>query len=248
VIRAGACVNTPGARFARTRCAPLLLVGLALSLSSSLLLAQEGRPHYRGFVLGSDLSSVSARVNVAASDATVVHARPALMQDLKWRPSYFVAGTNQPQTDVVEQIVFSFYDDQLFRLTIDYDRQRTEGMTAADMVAALSETYGSAVKPTLRANSASASAMDVESGVPISRWATDEYSVALFRSTLGQAFRVVVTSTALDALARTADAQAVRLDLREAPQRAIAKQKKDAEDARLSEEKTRATNKAAFRP
>ena len=57
-----------------------------------------------------------------------------------------------------------------------------------------------------------------------------------------------MTSTALDALARTADAEAVRLDQREAPQRAIAKQKKDAEDARLSEEQTRATNKAAFRP
>jgi hypothetical protein len=38
------------------------------------------------------------------------------------------------------------------------------------------------------------------------------------------------------------------VDQREAPQRAIAKQKKDAEDARLSDEQTRATDKAAFRP
>jgi hypothetical protein len=240
-------LNTPRAPSARSRCAAFLLSGLVLFLSNSPLLAQEARPHYRGFVLGSGLSSVSTQVNAAASDATVIHARPALMQDLKWRLPYFVDGSNQPQTDTVEQIVFSFYNDQLFKLAIDYDRQRTAGMTAADMVAALSETYGPAVKAKPRAISPSASTTDVE-GVPLSRWATNEYSVALFRSTFGEGFRVVVTSTALDALARTADAEAVRLDQREAPQRAIAKQKKDAEDARLSEERTRATNKAAFRP
>jgi hypothetical protein len=241
-------LNTPRAPSARSRCAPFLLAGLVLFLSKSPLLAQAVRPHYRGFVLGSGLSSVSAQVKAAASDATVVHARPALMQDLKWRLPYFVDGSSQPQTDTVEQIVFSFYNYQLFKLVIYYDRQRTSAMTAADMVAALSETYGPAVKAKPRAISASASAADIEAGVPLSRWATSEYSVALFRSTFGEGFRVVVTSTALDALARTADAEAVRLDQREAPQRAIAKQKKDAEDARVSEEQTRATNKAAFRP
>ena len=136
-------VNTLRAPSARSQWAPLLLAGLVLFLSNSPLLAQEARPHYRSFVLGSALSSVSAQVKAAASDATVVHARPALMQDLKWRLPYFVDGSSQPQTDTVEQIVFSFYNDQLFKLAIDYDRQRTAGMTAADMAAALSETYGS---------------------------------------------------------------------------------------------------------
>jgi hypothetical protein len=57
-----------------------------------------------------------------------------------------------------------------------------------------------------------------------------------------------VTSTALDALARSATVLAIGLDQREAPQRAIAQQKKDDEDARTSQEKARVTNKAAFRP
>jgi hypothetical protein len=57
-----------------------------------------------------------------------------------------------------------------------------------------------------------------------------------------------VTSTELDALARSAAALAVRLDQREAPQRAIDQRKKDDEDARTSQEKARVTNKAAFRP
>jgi hypothetical protein len=40
----------------------------------------------------------------------------------------------------------------------------------------------------------------------------------------------------------------VRQDQREAPERAIAQQKKAAEEARLSLEATRTTNNAAFRP
>ena len=54
--------------------------------------------------------------------------------------------------------------------------------------------------------------------------------------------------TRLEALARTADAQAIRLDQREAPQREIAREKKEVEDTRLSQAKARAANKAAFRP
>jgi hypothetical protein len=38
------------------------------------------------------------------------------------------------------------------------------------------------------------------------------------------------------------------MDEREAPQREIARQKKETEDARTSQEKARLANKAAFRP
>ena len=223
------------------------LLGLALILSTASLHSQD-RPHYRDFVLGSGLSAVSAQVKAAASDATVVHKRPALIQQLQWRQPYFIAGSNETQTDPVEQIAFSFYNDQLFRLVIEYDRQRTRGMTDADMIRALSDAYGPVVKPKSRATQAASSQIDVDTGTPISRWGTDDYSVVLFRASFGEGFQVVVTSTALDALARTADAQAVRQDQREAPERAIAQQKKAAEDARLSLEATRATNNAAFRP
>jgi hypothetical protein len=223
------------------------LVGLALILSAAPLHSQD-QPHYRDFVLGSRLSAVTTQVKASASEATVVHERPALIQQLQWRQPYFIAGSNETQTDPVEQIAFSFYNDQLYRLVIDYDRQRTKGMTDADMVRALSEAYGPAMKPKAKATQAAASRSDVDTGMSISRWGTDDYSVVLFRASFGEGFQVVVTSTALDALARTADAQAVRQDQREAPERAIAQQKKAAEDARLSLEATRATNNAAFKP
>jgi hypothetical protein len=62
------------------------------------------------------------------------------------------------------------------------------------------------------------------------------------------AFRLIVTEPALDALAQKAAAQARRLDDQEAPQREIAKQKKEQEDARAAADKARVANKGAFRP
>ena len=53
----------------------------------------------------------------------------------------YFRGAARP-TDAVARVTFGFYNDQLFRIVVDYDRLRTEGMTEADMVGAISETYG----------------------------------------------------------------------------------------------------------
>jgi hypothetical protein len=224
-----------------------VVTGIAVVLSLSGLSGQTS-PHYRDFMLGSTLSTVSAQVKASAADVRPIHQRPALIQDLSWRAPYFVGNSNEPRKDPVQQITFSFYNDQLFRMAIDYDRQRTEGLTDADMIGALSEVYGPATTPTPRSPSTFLSRIDVMSGIPVSQWGTAEYSVVLVRASFGAGFQVVVTSTPLDELARAADAEAVRLDQREAPLRAIARQKQDAEDARAAQEKARVANKATFRP
>ena len=82
----------------------------------------------------------------------------------------------------------------------------------------------------------------------MARWGDADYSVVLYRSSYASGFRMIVTSLRLDALARTAKAQALRLDERDAPRREIARQKKEAEDARAAQDKARVANKAAFRP
>jgi hypothetical protein len=76
-----------------------------------------------------------------ATAAKVLHARPAAIVELEWRPRYSSRGES-PQTDPVDTMLFRFYDDQLYTIIVDYDRRRTEGMSAADMIAAVSETYG----------------------------------------------------------------------------------------------------------
>jgi hypothetical protein len=225
----------------------LTMIVLGLVLSAHALLGQD-RSRYRDFLLGGDLRSVSALTSVAASNAKTIHQRPAVMQELEWRPPYSVNESTARQNDPVRQIVFSFYDDQLSRMVVDYDRYRTAGLTDADMIDAISVAYGPPLKPSAKSTRTIVPQIGDESGTPVARWGDADYSVVLYRASYESGFRLLVTSPRLEALARIADAQAIRLDQREAPQRELARQKKEVEDARLADEKARNTNKAAFRP
>ena len=98
-----------------------------------LLLAQSARSQdhtlYRNYRLGSDVTSVAALAKVPAAGAKTVYQRPNLIQELDWRRPYVMSGSDMSQSDAVQRIVFSFYDDQLFRIVVDYSPQRTAGMT-----------------------------------------------------------------------------------------------------------------------
>jgi hypothetical protein len=225
------------------------MAAAGLVLSPWLLQGQgQDRSRYRDYRLGGDLSSISALTGVAQSEVKTLHVRPAMMQELQWRRRYSAGGATPAQIDPVQQIVFSFYNDQLSRMVVDYDHDRTAGMTDLDMIEAISTAYGPRLNPPARAARVGASSLEEESGAALARWGDADYSVVLYRSSYGSGFRIIVTSPRLEALARTADAQAIRLDEREAPQREIARQKKDVEDSRASQEKARTANKADFRP
>jgi len=228
-----------------TRTLASVALGLVLATHSP---HAQGRPQYRDFQLGADLLSVSALAKATDSGVKTIHVRPALIQQVEWRRPYFVSESSANQDDPVEQIVFNFYNDQLFRLVISYDRQRTSGMTDADLTDAISLQYGAPLKPGVKGVPSVVSQVDAEFSTPVARWGGADYSVVLYRRSYASEYRVIVTSPSLDALARTAAAQAIRLDEREAPQREVARQKKEVEDAQVSQEKVRVTNKAAFRP
>ena len=218
---------------------------LGVMLAGSALHGQTAA-HYRDFELGGDMAAVATRTGVNVSEAKTVHTRPAMMQDLEWRRPY--NGSDAAAIDSVQRIAFSFYNDQLFRLVVDYDRERTEGMTDADMIEAISMVYGMPVKPVGRASSGQVISSDEEFGARVAGWGDAEYSAVLYRSSYESQFKMVVTSFRLNALARTAAARAVRLDERDAPALERARQKKSADDARASKAKARLANKAAFKP
>jgi len=203
---------------------------------------------YRNFELGVNVAAVSALTGLATSDAKTIHQRPALLQDLEWRPSHWRASETLPSTDPVQQIGFSFYNDRLFRIVVDYDRDRTEGMTDVDMVEAISAVYG--VSAARAAGPARiASRVETESGSPVARWGDAAHIVVLYRtSSYRGGFRLIVTDPALDDLARKATTQAVRLDDQEAPKREVARLKKEQDDGRTAAEKARLANKKVFRP
>jgi hypothetical protein len=216
---------------------------------STHALGGQGLSQYRNFGLGSDVASVSTRAGIASSEAKVIYQRPAVLQDLEWRPSRWIAGSTAASTDPVERILFSFYNDQLFRVVVDYGHERTEGMTGADMIEAISAVYGTPLPRTSRAAGRMPSRLDIESGSPVARWGDTEHAVVLYQtSSYGAAFRLVVTDARLDALARKAETQALRLDDQEAPAREIARQKKEVDDGRAAAAKARVANKGVFRP
>ena len=204
---------------------------------------------YRNFALGSDVASVSALAGVAPAEAKTIHQRPAVLQDLEWRPSRWLAGSTTSSVDPVEQIRFSFYNDQLFRVVVDYGHERTEGMTGADMIEGISSVYGAPLPRSSRAAGLPVSQLDTESGSLVARWGDSEHRVVLYQtSSYGATYRLIVADGRLDAMARKAEAQAARLDDQEAPAREIARQKKERDDGRAAAAKARVANKGVFRP
>ncbi len=239
------CIIPPLLALLLWRPAPAALAAAAVALSLLVVMPAyaQSQPGYRDYQLGADLASTAGLAGVAASDATTIHTRPAVMQELRWQRPY------STKDDAVQQIVFSFYNDQLSRMVVDYDHDRTAGMTDADLIEALSAPYGPPVKSTVKNRPVAMSQVEQESGTILARWGSPEFSVALYRSSAyGSGFRIIVTSPRLEALARAATAKASQLDEREAPQREIERQKKDADDARAAQAKARLANKAAFRP
>jgi hypothetical protein len=209
----------------------------------------QGVSQYRNFAFGSDLVSVSALAGINPAGAKTIHQRPAVLQDLEWRPSRWVAGSTASSVDPVEQILFSFYNDQLFRVVVDYGHDRTEGMTAADMIEGISSVYGAPLPGSSRVGGRAASQLETESGSLVARWGDTEQRAVLYHtSSYGAAFRLIVTDVRLDDLARTAGTQAGRLDAQEAPAREIARQKQERDDAGVAAAKARAANKKVFRP
>ena len=92
---------------------------------------------YREFQLGMNLVTVAQQSDITA-EARVIHRRPELIQDLMWLPAPARVPGALTQGDSARKVLFSFYNDQLFRIVVTYDRERTEGLTAEDMVEAIS--------------------------------------------------------------------------------------------------------------
>jgi hypothetical protein len=217
---------------------------VAFAMSTSLLSAQE-RIGYREFALRSDIESVAKLAGIASTGAKVVHERPVVMQQLEWRPRYSAANA-QAQTDPVDLVLFDFYDNQLFKVTVEYAARRVEGLTVSDMVEAISAVYGPSTKVLPTTSPAPVPYGGTETTV--ATWGDAGYSASLLRVAYPDSFKLVIRLTELDDLARVASAQAGRLDRAEAPRRELERQQKAAAEALEAQKKAGATNKAAFRP
>ena len=193
---------------------------------------------YRNFQLNSDLAAVAKQAGKDPSSAKMLYQRPALIQELSWQAK---------PMDSVKEIVFRFLNRELFSMVVAYDRSSTAGLTAQDMIDGISTTYGAGVDPATDITVLSMYGGE-ESVKVLARWQDADWSYNLVRFKYETNFALVAVSNRLDADARTAIDEAVRLDKQEAPQKAVDRQNKEDEDKRVEQEKLRVANKPGFRP
>jgi hypothetical protein len=219
-----------------TRAAAILL--LYAGLGTSILCAGDFSS-YRGLRFGMDLPTAAKLAGMKPSEARLVHQRPAVIQELDWQPG------SPALADPLREGLLCFYNGELFRMVVTYDRYRIEGMTAEDLTEAISATYGMATKPTTEITFHSNYA---EVASVMARWEDSEYSYNLVRTGDGSSFAMVLYSKRVNALAEASNVEALRLEAQEAPQKAIDLQKKKDDEKRLELEKARSVNKPNFRP
>jgi len=200
---------------------------------------------YRNFQFGETLTALAKQAALALSDAKVIHERPALIQELEW--PIWLSGASSSPTDPVKTILFSFYNGELFRIVVIYDRSETEGLTAGDMMEAISAKYGTATKPADTEITFSSAQVYDDSERILACWEDAQYSFNLYRSTYQPTFGIIAFSKKLDVLARAATAQANRLDTQTTPQQEIQNQQTDDTKNRELLEKARQANKPNFR-
>jgi hypothetical protein len=224
----------------------LLAFSLPSDPVSAPLIDTPDLSRYREFQFGMSPAAIAKQGGIEPSEARTIHQRPAVIEELAWRPTRSFAPS--APSDSVSEVLFSFYNGELFRMVVNYDRIRTEGLTDGDMVEAISAKYGIATKPGAKVILFSSSQVYNDSEKIIARWEDPQYSFNLFRSTYQPTFGMLVFSKRLDALAQAAIAEAVRLDEQGAPEREIERQRKQDAVERAEQEEARVLNKAAFRP
>ena len=147
------------------------------------------------------------------------------------------------QSDSVEQILFSFYNGELYKVFMIYDRPSTEGLTEADMVKSISAKYGPATIVAPEVDSATNERYNSKQK-PVASWEDAQYSFGLVRSSFSDVLGLVVFSKQVNAQAELAIAEAARLDEQEGPKREAERQKKQTDDLEVARQK----NQKSFRP
>ena len=223
----------------------------AFVLSIPLLCAVIGAPllpaadlsAYRGFRFGMSVQQAADLAGMKNTDATTIHQQPSLINELDFQPNLFHASA--PKEDPVSRIALTFYQGELARIGVAYDRYKVDGMTEDDMIKALSASYGTAARPTAEIAYHSYYA---ETAPVLARWEDSQYSYDLIRSDDRSSFTMILYSKRLDALAQPAILEAVRLEALSAPEREAERARKQAADNQALQEKSRLSNIASFRP
>jgi hypothetical protein len=227
-----------------------ILISLAAVLISAPTVLGQNFAKYQKFSLGTSLAEVSKQVGPYSHETTLVHQRPAVIQELTFWPLNF---SSSVRVDKVWQILFSFYNGELYRIVVTYEQDATAGLTEDDMVQAMSVRYGTATGAATDVNFFPTNYLDSSTDTVISffptsdpdrsadrviaRWEDSQNAVSLLRSSNLTSFRLAITSKQLDAQAEAAIVESVKLENEEASQKEINRQKKEADNLEVVRQK-----------
>jgi hypothetical protein len=217
----------------------IIILPLAV-LFLSRLLSGADLSTYRGFQFGMTLNSAVQHSGMDPSEVTLLHQRPARIEELAWMPERFSGAGGE--MDPVKQVLFNFYNGQLFRMVVDYDSDRIKGMSVQDLIEAISAQYGTATRPVADALLPSRSFS--ETARLVARWEDVDYSFSLVQSPYGSGYELIAFCKRLEGMAQEAIASGKRLDDQERPQR----QKIDKQNVQDRLEKERLASRMHFRP
>ncbi|HLH29866.1 MAG TPA: hypothetical protein VKY31_01600 [Terriglobia bacterium] len=200
---------------------------------------------YRDFQFGMTLDSVARQTQMKTTQAKTLHERPAVIQTLEWNQvGYAAPGTKNTS---VRSIRFDFYNGELWKMLVTYNPAETNGLTANDIIDAISGAYGTATTPGDSVSVSNFTGYEDQEKV-LARWDNSQYSYNLYRSSYGNTFGLVAFSKTVEVLAHNASHEADRLDNLEAPARELAQKNKQADEARAEQEAARTVNKPKFHP
>ena len=218
---------------------------VAVSLLSGPTVFAQDLSSYRDFVLESSVDTVAAASGVRATEAQTLHTRPAKIQELQWRAPY--VNPASAAADPVHDVAFTFFNDALYQVVVTYNRDRTQGLTNDDIIQSLSASYGApGLKSAITRTGLPAGAL-LENTV-LAQWNTAVSSLTLLRDTYSPEFQLVLSSKPLTTRAQSAIREAIRLDALDAPRLEAEQRKKEVDETDAARDKTRSTNKGAFRP
>lgn len=200
---------------------------LVMILLPAPLIYGQDLSKYRNFSLGMSLARVSKQIGTNSNGPSLIHERPAVIQELT-SVSLSSSLRSSDQSDPAPQMIFGFYNGDLYRIEVSYDQRATDGLTAEDMVRAVSALYGTATRPAAEIN-APMKTSDGSKQKVIARWEDSQNSVSLFHSSTLDYFGLVVLSKRVDADAEAAIIESAKLDKEEAPQKEADRQKRAAD-------------------
>ena len=219
-----------------------LALCLIVMLFMPLLLHAQDLSKYRGFSFGMSPAAVLKQTDMKMADVKTLHSQPALIQELTWWLPMLPG--NSYQADSVREILFTFCNGQLYRMSATYDRSAIEGLTAEDLMQSIAAKYGPPIDPVTEIDLSTGERRGGPEKKAVAHWEDAKYSLTLSRSYLVDSFTLIMYSLQTNAAADEAMAKALKLEEQQGPQKEADRQKKEADELALA----RLKNLQSFRP